>query len=140
MYKKYDSPLWRKRVIEEVKKDNPKFSKGDLSKIINGAYGVDFSHETLKRLYGIGLVEKPVRNDIERFNLTINYEDYTGLTHKDKILKYIERNGSITALEANTKLHMTSFTARMSDLRKEGYDFKVVAESKKNASWLRYSL
>lgn len=64
---------------------------------------------------------------------------------KQRIIKYIQDFGSITSKEAFNDLGITSFTARMSELRKEGYVFKVVTEKGKNrygepVIYKRYSL
>lgn len=43
-------------------------------------------------------------------------------THKTRLLEYLEEFGSITTLEAIRDLGNTRLAARISDLRREGYD------------------
>lgn len=51
------------------------------------------------------------------------------LTQKERIIKYMKDFGSITHRDAFMDLGMVSFTARMSELRREGYSFVQVEET-----------
>lgn len=50
----------------------------------------------------------------------------------ERIIEYMKANGSITALEAMTHLHIGRLAARISDLKDEGYDISSVSETSKN--------
>lgn len=54
------------------------------------------------------------------------------LTQCEEILRYIRENGSITALNATTELLIMNFTARISDLRAQGYDVQTETVTKRN--------
>lgn len=54
------------------------------------------------------------------------------LSQKERIIKYMKDFGSITHRDAFMDLGMVSFTARMSELRREGYEFVQVEETGKN--------
>ena len=54
------------------------------------------------------------------------------LTQCEEILRYIRENGSITALNATTELLIMNFTARISDLRAQGYDVQTETVIKRN--------
>ena len=63
----------------------------------------------------------------------------------EKVLDYIQRFGSITAAEAVMDLGIYRLSARISDLRDEGYNIKSEMESGKNrfgepTHYSRYSL
>lgn len=51
---------------------------------------------------------------------------------KQRIIKYIQDFGSITALEAMKDLGITQLGARIDGLQKDGYSFKKVWERSKN--------
>lgn len=58
-----------------------------------------------------------------------------------KIIKYMEEHGSITALEAATKLRCLSLPQRIYDLRWRGYKIKATYRtSKNNVTFCEYSL
>lgn len=67
------------------------------------------------------------------------------ITQKERILQYIEKKGSITALEAVREIGCTQLSARLCELEKEGYIFNKVTEKSKNRDgdpihYTRYSL
>lgn len=67
------------------------------------------------------------------------------MTQCERILQYIEENGSITALEATREIGCTQLAARLCDLKKMGYKFKKVTEKSKNrygdpVHYKRYSI
>lgn len=67
------------------------------------------------------------------------------ITQKQRIIKYIQDFGSITALEAIKDLGITQLGARIDGLQKDGYSFKKVWERSKNrygepVDYKRYSL
>lgn len=53
-------------------------------------------------------------------------------TQKDLILNYIVQFGSITPMEAFFDLSITKLATRISELRKEGWDFDIDTEQKTN--------
>ena len=54
------------------------------------------------------------------------------MTQCEKILAYLNEHGSITRMEAMSKLHITNFTARVSDLRRDGVALDVETITQKN--------
>lgn len=50
------------------------------------------------------------------------------MSHCEQILRYIERNGGITTMDAFTKLGCTRLSGRIYDLRQSGY--KIVSVRK----------
>lgn len=54
------------------------------------------------------------------------------LTQCDRILQYIEENGSITQLQALREFGCMRLASRMSDIKKMGYPVKVEMETAKN--------
>lgn len=54
------------------------------------------------------------------------------MNQKQRIIKYIQDFGSITALEAMKDLGITQLGARIDGLQKDGYSFKKVWERSKN--------
>lgn len=50
----------------------------------------------------------------------------------EQILEYMQKNGSITALEATVRLNCLRLAARISDLKKEGHLISSVMESHKS--------
>lgn len=69
----------------------------------------------------------------------------TKINQKQRIIKYIQDFGSITALEAMKDLGITQLGARIDGLQKDGYSFKKVWERSKNrygepVDYKRYSL
>ena len=54
------------------------------------------------------------------------------LSQKERIIKYMKDFGSITHRDSFMDLGMVSFTARMSELRRDGYEFVQVEETGKN--------
>lgn len=53
-------------------------------------------------------------------------------TQCKKILEYMEKNGSITALDAVLKFNCLRLAARISDLKKDGYAIRSVMEAHKS--------
>ena len=53
-------------------------------------------------------------------------------THKEKVLKHLNKKGSITSLEAIKKYGNTRIGEYIRQLRTEGYNIKTVRESGKN--------
>ena len=45
-----------------------------------------------------------------------------GLTQEERVLKYIKQFGSITTLEAFNELGITRLSAKIYNLKKQGYD------------------
>lgn len=67
------------------------------------------------------------------------------MNQKQRIIKYIQDFGSITALEAMKDLGISQLGARIDGLQKDGYSFKKVWERSKNrygdpVDYKRYSL
>ena len=67
------------------------------------------------------------------------------MNQKQRIIKYIQDFGSITALEAMKDLGITQLGARIDGLQKDGYSVKKVWERSKNrygepVDYKRYSL
>lgn len=54
------------------------------------------------------------------------------MTQCERIVEYINNNGSITTHEAFTKLGITRLASRINDLKKSGYIIKGVTEYGKN--------
>lgn len=67
------------------------------------------------------------------------------LTQCDKILQYIEENGSITPLDALKEFGCMRLASRMCDIKKMGYPVKKEMETAKNRNgepvhYARYSI
>ena len=45
-------------------------------------------------------------------------------TQREKIIDYINENGSITSYEACMRLGITQFATRVSELKEQGYNFE----------------
>jgi hypothetical protein len=54
------------------------------------------------------------------------------LTQKQRIIQYIERFGSITPMEAYSDLGITKLATRISEMRKNGMEFKIEMEQGQN--------
>ena len=54
------------------------------------------------------------------------------MTQCERILAYIDQHGSITRAEAMSECGIANFTARISDLRREGVTLAVETVSQKN--------
>lgn len=54
------------------------------------------------------------------------------MSQNEKVLKYIDTFGSITTMEAFTALGVTRLSARIWDLRQDGYNIVSVQKSGKN--------
>ena len=54
------------------------------------------------------------------------------MTQHQMILDYITEFGSITPMEAFGDLGITKLATRISEMRKEGYNFKIVTVKSKN--------
>lgn len=67
------------------------------------------------------------------------------MTQQERILKYINDFGSITAYEAVVDLGITQLSARLCELQAKGYDFKKEVQTGKNrygekVHYMRYSM
>ena len=67
------------------------------------------------------------------------------MTQCDRILQYIEENGSITQLDALREFGCMRLASRMCDIKKMGYHVKKEMETAKNRygepiSYARYSI
>ena len=67
------------------------------------------------------------------------------MTQCDRILQYIEENGSITQLDALREFGCMRLASRMCDIKKMGYPVKKEMETAKNRygepiSYARYSI
>lgn len=54
------------------------------------------------------------------------------MTQGQRVLKYIEEFGSISPMEAFTDLGITKLATRISELKKDGYEFKQEYEKSRN--------
>lgn len=54
------------------------------------------------------------------------------INQRQKIINHIRKYGNLTSLEATTKLGITQFATRISELEEMGYEFKKEWESRKN--------
>jgi len=66
------------------------------------------------------------------------------MTQIEKIINYIEENGSITPLDAQREFGCQRLASRISDLKRMGYKFNVKLETSKNRAgepvrYARYS-
>lgn len=66
-------------------------------------------------------------------------------TQKDRILDYLKQFGSITPYDAFKDLGITKLATRVSEMREDGIEFKIIIESGKNrfgdnTHYARYSL
>jgi len=66
-------------------------------------------------------------------------------TNQDRVIDYIKQFGSITTIEAFRDLGNTRLSASIYELKKKGYNFKVMEEKSKNrfgasTSYSRYYL
>ena len=67
------------------------------------------------------------------------------MTQKELVLQYIKDFGSITPMQAFSDLGITKLATRISEMRKDGMQFKIQAEKGKNrygkpTRYARYSL
>ena len=67
------------------------------------------------------------------------------VTQKDKILRYMMENGSITPLDAMREFSCMRLGARIADLKADGYDIRTEFRSGKNkfgeaTHWASYSI
>lgn len=67
------------------------------------------------------------------------------VTQCDRILQYIEENGSITSIDAMREFGCMRLASRMCDLKRQGYPVKVEMENSKNrygepVSYARYTI
>lgn len=53
-------------------------------------------------------------------------------TQKDRILDYLKRFGSITPMDAFNDLGITKLATRVSEMRDDGIEFKIIIEHGKN--------
>ena len=66
------------------------------------------------------------------------------MTQRDAIIEYITEFGSITPMQAFADLGITKLATRISEMRKDGMDFKIEMVSTKNrygksVSFAKYS-
>ena len=66
------------------------------------------------------------------------------MTQREAIIEYIEIFGSITPMQAFADLGITKLATRISEMRKEGMEFKIETVSSKNryghtVTFARYS-
>lgn len=66
-------------------------------------------------------------------------------TQREKILQYIEENGSITPLDALREFGCMRLASRVSELKRDGYPISVKMETSKNRNgepvrYARYTL
>ena len=66
------------------------------------------------------------------------------MTQRDAIIEYITEFGSITPMEAFSDLGITKLATRISEMRKDGWKFKIEMVSTKNrygksVSYAKYS-
>ena len=54
------------------------------------------------------------------------------MTQKDKILQYLKRRKYITPFEAFTELRITKLATRISEMRKDGMEFRIEMVTKRN--------
>lgn len=67
------------------------------------------------------------------------------MTQRERIVRYLKDNGSITALEAVRELGVLQLSARLVELENEGYVFDKKREHSKNrygerVDYIRYSI
>lgn len=67
------------------------------------------------------------------------------MTQREAILQYIKEFGSITPMQAFSDLGITKLATRISEMRKDGMQFKIETISTKNrygkaVSYAKYSL
>lgn len=67
------------------------------------------------------------------------------MTQKERLIRYLKDNKSITALEAVRELGILQLSARLVELENEGYVFDKKPESSKNrygesVNYIRYSI
>lgn len=66
------------------------------------------------------------------------------MTQRDAIIEYITEFGSITPMEAFSDLGITKLATRISEMRKDGWTFKIEMVKRKNrygksVSYAKYS-
>ena len=63
------------------------------------------------------------------------------MTQKDLILMYLAVEGSITTMEAFSRLGITKLTTRISELRKDGYTIQgeTIVDKNINGKTIRYN-
>ena len=66
------------------------------------------------------------------------------MTQREAILWYISENGSITPMEAFSELGITKLATRISEMRRDGWDFNIEMVSTRNrygkaVSYAKYS-
>ena len=66
------------------------------------------------------------------------------MTQREAILQYIEEFGSITPMQAFSDLGITKLATRISEMRKDGWEFKIETVTVKNryghsVSYAKYS-
>lgn len=61
------------------------------------------------------------------------------MTQHEKIIRYLDKNGSITPMQAFRELHITKLATRISELSREGWEFnKEMMTRKRNGATIRY--
>ena len=70
----------------------------------------------------------------------IKSKEPTPNTQQDKVLRYIQKSGSITSLQAMQELRIYRLAARINELRKMAWPIKTINEQHDGGSHARYVL
>lgn len=62
------------------------------------------------------------------------------MSQKEQVLSFIKKHGSITPMQAYTKLSITALAERCRDLRESGHPIITVMEKRNGKRYARYSL
>lgn len=93
----------------------------------------------------ISKMEKGLCEPTDAVRAHINSESDVRMTQCERILEYMQEFGSITTLDAFRDLGVSRLSARIWDLKREGYDIEKDFETAKNrwgqlVSFARYTL
>lgn len=61
-------------------------------------------------------------------------------TQKEQVLNHLKKNGSITTMVAFNRYSITRLSARIWELRKDGYEITTENETRKGKTYARYRL
>ena len=61
-------------------------------------------------------------------------------TQKEQVLNHLKKNGSITTMVAFNRYQITRLSARIWELRKDGYEITTENEARKGKTYARYRL